>query len=95
MSAFKNGLEGFNMRNFIKNALVNTRNKNMKTFGYHYECDNKDIISVKGNVENEVANFKITRTKGNGHRCSSVPVQGMPLTDTCINQIVEIAVEAL
>lgn len=83
------------MRNFIKNCLVNTRNKNMKTFNYQYKCDDEDTISVKGNVENEVANFEITRTKRNGHRCSSVPVQGMPLTDTCINQIVEIAVEAL
>lgn len=83
------------MRNFIKNCLVNTRNKNMKTFDYQYECDDKDIISVKGNVENNVANFEITRTKANGHKCSSVPVQRMPLTDTCISQIVEIAVEAL
>lgn len=83
------------MRNFIKNCLVNTRNNNMKTFDYQYECDDKDIISVKGNVENNVANFEITRTKANGHKCSSVPVQRMPLTDTCISQIVEIAVEAL
>ena len=83
------------MRNFIKNCLVNTRNKNMKTFNYQYECNDKDIISVKGNVENEVANFEITRTKANGHRCSSVPVQGIPLTDDMISQIVEIAIEAL
>lgn len=83
------------MRNFIKNALVNTRNKNMKTFDYQYECDDGDIISVKGIVENNNATFTISRTKADGHRCSSVPVQEMPLTDTCISQIVEIAVEAL
>jgi len=83
------------MRNFIKNCLVNTRNKNMKTFDYQYECDDGDIISVKGNVENEVANFEIARTKANGHRCSSVPVQEMPLTDEWIGKIVDIAIEAL
>ncbi len=83
------------MRSFIKNALVNIRNKNIKTFDYQYKCDDGDIISVKGNVENEVANFEITRIKANGHRCSSVPVQGMPLTDECISKIVEISVEAL
>ena len=83
------------MRNFIKNCLVNTRNKNMKTFDYEYECDDGDIISVKGNVENSVADFEITRTKSNGHRCSSVPVFKMPLTDELINKIVEKAIESL
>lgn len=83
------------MRNFIKNTLVNTRNNNMKTFDAQYKRNDGDIISMKGNVENDITNFEITRTKANGHRCSSVPVLGMPLTDDCISQIAEIAVEAL
>lgn len=83
------------MRNFIKNSLVNTRNKNMKTFNYQYKTDKGDIISLKGSVKNGNADFKIIRTKANGHRCSSVPVFQMPLTDELINQIVEIAVENL
>jgi len=83
------------MRSFIKNGLVNTRNKNLKTFDYQYECDNGDVISMKGTVKNGVTDFEITRTRANGHRCSSVPVQGMPLTDDCIEKIIEIAVEAL
>ena len=45
------------MRNFIKNGLVNTRNKNMKTFDYQYETDDGDIISMKGNVKNGMADF--------------------------------------
>ena len=83
------------MRNFIKNTLVNTRNNNMKTFDAQYKRDDGDTISMKGNVENDIANFEIKRTKANGHRCSSVPVFGMPLTDNCISQIAEIAAEAL
>lgn len=83
------------MRNFIKNGLVNTRNKNMKTFDYQYESDNGDIISMKGNVKNGMADFEIIRTKANGHRCSSVPIFQMPLTDELINNIAEIAVESL
>lgn len=83
------------MRNFIKNGLINTRNKNMKTFDYQYELDNGDIISMIGNVKNEMADFEIIRTKANGHRCSSVPVFQMPLTDELINKIAEIAVESL
>lgn len=83
------------MRNFIKNGLVNTRNKNMKTFDYQYETDNGDIIFMKGNVKNGMADFEIIRTKANGHRCSSVPVFQMPLTDELINNIAEIAVESL
>ncbi len=83
------------MRDFIKNGLVNTRNKNMKIFDYQYESDNGDIISMKGNVKNGMADFEIIRTKANGHRCSSVPVFQMPLTDELINNIAEIAVENL
>lgn len=83
------------MRNFIKNGLVNTRNKNMKTFDYQYETDDGDIITMKGNVKNGIADFEIIRTKVNGHRCSSVPVFQMPLTDELINNITEIAVESL
>lgn len=83
------------MRNFIKNALVNTRNKNMEKFDYQYECEDKSIIRMKGIVENGNADFIITRTKADGHRCSSVPVYQMSLTDKCINEIVELAVESL
>lgn len=83
------------MRNFIKNGLINTRNKNMKTFDYQYECNDGDIITMKGSVKNGNADFVIERTKANGHICSSVPVYEMPLTDKCIEQIIEIAVEAL
>lgn len=86
------------MRDFIKNELINTRNKNMKTFAYQHTCtgyNNGDVISMKGTVKNNCADFEITRTKANGDRCSSVPVYGMPLTDDCISQIVEIALEAL
>lgn len=83
------------MRNFIKNGLVNTRNKNIKTFDYQYESDNGDIISMIGNVKNGMADFEIIRTKANGHRCSSVPVFQMPLTDELINNIADIAVESL
>ncbi len=83
------------MRNFIKNCLVNTRNKNIKTFDYQYENDNGDTITVKGIVENNNATFTISRTKANGHNCSNIPVVEMPLTDNCISQIVELAVENL
>lgn len=83
------------MRNFIRNELVNTRNNNMKTFSYQYECDDGDVITMKGSVKNENADFVIERTKANGHTCSSVPVYEMPLTDKCIEHIVEIAVAAL
>ena len=83
------------MRSFIKNALVNTRNKNMKTFDYQYENDNGDTITVKGSVENNNATFTISRTKDDGHNCSSIPVVEIPLTDECISQIVELAVENL
>lgn len=83
------------MRNFIKNGLINTRNKNMKTFEYQYERDDRDIITMKGNVKNGNADFVIERIKPDGHICSSVPVYEMPLTDKCIKQIIEIAVEAL
>lgn len=82
------------MRNFIKNGLVNTRNKNMKTFDYQYECDDRDIITMKGSVKNGKADFVIERIKADGHICSSVPVYEMPLTDKCIEQVI-IAVEAL
>ena len=67
----------------------------MKTFDYQYECDGKDIISVKGSVENNNATFTISRTKANGHNCSNISVVEMPLTDNCISQIVELAVENL
>lgn len=83
------------MRNFIKNGLVNARNKNMKAFDYKYESTNGDIISMKGNIKNGNADFTITRTKVNGHQCSSIPVYGMPLTDKCIIEISELAVENL
>lgn len=83
------------MRNFIRNTLVNIRNKNMKTFDYQYERDDGDTIIVKGCVKNENADFVIERIKANGHRCSSIPVYDMPLTDKCIEQIIEIAVEGL
>lgn len=83
------------MGNFIKNGLVNARNKNMKTFDYHRECNDGDVVSMKGTVENDAADLEITRTKANGHRCSSVLVQGMPLTDEWISKIVEIAAESL
>ena len=83
------------MRNFIKNCLVNTRTKNLKTLDYHYETDDGDTITVKGIVKNDNATFTISRTKANGHKCSSIPVQEMPLTDNCISQIVELAVENL
>lgn len=83
------------MRNFIKNALVNTRNKNMKTFDYQYEDDNGDSITLKGIVENNNATFTISRTKTNGHNCNDIPITKMPLTDDCIIQIVKFAVENL
>ena len=83
------------MRNFIKNCLVNTRNKNMTTFDYRYEVDNGDTITVKGTVKNGNADFTIERTKSDGHRCSAIRVFEMPLTDTCITQIEELAVENL
>ena len=83
------------MKDFIRNGLINTRNKNMKNFNYQYKCDDGDIISMVGNVKKGIANFEITRTKANGHRCSSVPVSQMPLTDETINKVVEIAVENL
>ena len=83
------------MRCFIKNALVNTRNKNMKTFDYQYKNDNGDTITVKGIVENSNATFTISRTKADGHNCCNIPVMEMPLTDNCISQIVELAVENL
>lgn len=83
------------MKNFIKNGLANTRNKNMKTFDYQYKSDNGDIISMKGSVKNGMADFEIIRTKANGHRCSSIPVFQMPLTDELINNIAGIAVENL
>ena len=83
------------MRSFIKNCLVNTRNKNMTTFDYQYENDNGDTITVKGAVKNNIADFTIERTKADGHRCSAVPVYGMPLTNKCIEEIAELAVENL
>lgn len=83
------------MKKFIKYSLINTRNKHMATFDYQYERDDGDIISLKGHVNDNIADFEITRTKANGHKCSSVPVQGMPLINKCINEIAEIAVEAL
>lgn len=84
------------MRNFIKNALVNTRNKKMEKFDYQYELDDGDIIHLTGNVSsNGNADFTITRTRPNGHICSSIPVYQMTLIDKCINEIVEFAVENL
>lgn len=83
------------MKNFIKNGLVNTRNKNMKIFNYQYELDNGDIITMTGIVKNSNADFTIARTKSDGHKCSSIPVYQMPLTDKCMHEIAELAVENL
>ena len=83
------------MRNFIKNGLVDTRAKNMKTFDYQNSCDDGDIITMKGSVKNGNTDFTIARTKSDGHICSSIPVYQMPLTDNCINEIAEFAVENL
>lgn len=83
------------MRSFIKNGLINTRNKNMSTFDYRYEADNGDTITMKGTVKNNIADFTIERTKANGHCCSAVPVYGMPLTNMCREEIAGIAVESL
>lgn len=83
------------MRNFITNGLINVRNKNMIDFDYQYERDDGDIISMKGSVCDGNASFIIERTKADGHKCSTVMAQQMPLTDKAINEIAEIAVEAL
>lgn len=83
------------MRDFIKSTLIEVREKDMKTFDTQYKRDNGDFISIKGSVNDGNADFVIARKQENGHTCSSVPVYGMPLTDKCIVEIAEIAVEAL
>lgn len=83
------------MKNFIKNGLINARNKNNKTFDFQYERDDGDIISMKGSICDGNASFIIERTKVDGHKCSAVTVHQMPLTDKLINEIAEIAAEAL
>lgn len=83
------------MKDFIEKSLSNARKRKLKNFYYQYKSANDDIISMIGNVTDKMANFEITRTKADGHRCSSVPVFQMPLTDELINQIAGIAVESL
>ncbi len=83
------------MKNFIKNRLKNVRNKNNINFDYQYERDDGDIISMKGSICDGNASFIIERTKVDGHKCSAVTADQMPLTDKLINEIAEIAVEAL
>ena len=84
-----------NMKDFIRNELVNIRNKNIKTFDCQYVSDNGNTISMIGNVKNGMADFEITRTKANGHKCSGIPVFQMPLSDELINKSAEIAVKNL
>lgn len=83
------------MKNFIKNKLIDARNKNDINFDYQYERDDGNIISMKGNKCDGNASFTIERTKVNGHKCSAVNVYEMPLTDELINKIAEMAVEPL
>ena len=83
------------MRDFIKDGLVNIRNKGVKTFSYQYKRDDGDIIVMCGNAKNGNADFSISRIKSNGHKCSNIPVYQMPLTDKYIGEIAEFAAENL
>ena len=42
------------MRKLIRNGLINIRNKNMKTYEYQYECNDRGIITMKGSVKMEM-----------------------------------------
>ena len=90
------------MRNFIRKSLTNAFHESRKgknEFDYQFNRADGDSISIKGSVsgtfKNRVADFRIERIKSNGHHCSAIPVFGMPLTDKCISDIVEIALENL
>lgn len=83
------------MRNFIREHLRNVRDRRLRLFDYKYVCADGDVIELKGSADNGIATFRIERTKANGHNCSAVPVYDMPLVDGCIEQVVELAVEAL
>lgn len=83
------------MREFIKKKLTDVRSQNLTEFIYNLKRPSGDTITLKGKYTNGISDFVIERTKPNGHTCSSIPVSKMPLTDDCINQIVEIAAENL
>lgn len=99
--ALKRQIGGF-MRNFIKRSLANALLVGVKggnEFHYRFKREDGDIISIDGTVEKKekqyLSDFRIERTKANGHKCSAVPVFGMPLNQRTIADIADVAVESL
>lgn len=80
------------MRDFIKNTLAKA--KKTKIVEGTYSGREGNVVDIKGTVIKNLASFEIVRTKGD-HRCSSVNVVAMPLTDKAIQNIAELAVENL
>ena len=90
------------MRDFIKKSLTDALLKGAKginEFNYQYNRADGDTISLKGVITKKnkqyLSDFRIERTKADGHKCSAVPVFGMPLKQKTISQIAEFAAEQL
>lgn len=90
------------MRDFIKKSLADALRRGAKgitEFDYQFKREDGDTISINGTLAKDgdryLSDFKITRTKANGDRCSAVPVFGMPLIQKCIAEVAELAVENL
>lgn len=83
------------LRSFVKNNLAKVKNDGLKSFCFTYDDASGNVFEIKGSAADMVSTFTITRTKPDGHRCSSMPVFEMPLTDKCMIQIAEFAVENL
>ena len=74
------------MIDFIKTSLTDALCKGVRgyqNFSYQIKRSNGDIISLNGTLIKKgrqyLSNFKIERTKENGHKCSVVSVFDMPL----------------
>lgn len=90
------------MREFIKKSLTDALREGVKgkrEYCYQYKRDDNDTISIEGTITKKegvyFSDFRVERMKANGHRCSAVPVLGMPLTQKTISEITELAVESL
>ena len=81
------------MEEFIKETLNKAKTTNKINASYINDLGDKIVMA--GSVIEGLATFTIDRIKSNDHKCSSLPVFGMPLSDYTIEIIAMRAVEAL
>lgn len=85
------------IKNFIIGTLRAVRDQHLTEFEAQHKSEDGELTTIKDVkiLEDNTADFRITRTLANGHCCSGIPVFGMPMEEDLFEQISEFALENL